>query len=147
MVQQHDTASTSSTTTSRDLTRGTTVSPTVCPPRSSPDGGRSNHHLHSGEAPTLGRCASDEPLCTVPLWESTVEPILGCMSVSLLNINSINATKFDFLNRYLCAGNHSAVVLTELVKEHSVLDNALSNHPRFPTLCHSDTKRVGVMTR
>ena len=142
-----DTVTTVSSTTSRDSTRGTTVPPTVSPPRSSPDVGRSNHHLHSGESPHSGDCASDEPPCTVPFWESTVEPILGCMGVSLLNINSMNATKFDFLSRYLSAGNHSAVVITELVKEHSVLDNALSNHPRFPTLCHSDTKRVGVMTR
>ena len=83
--------------------------------------GRSDHHLHSGEAPIQVGCASDEPPCTVPFRESTVEPIQGCMGVSLLNINSMNATKFDFLSRYLSAGNHSAVVITELVKEHSVL--------------------------
>ena len=72
-----DTVTTVSSTTSRDSTRGATVPPTVSPPRSSPDVGRSNHHLHSGESPHSGDCASDEPPCTVPFWESTVEPILG----------------------------------------------------------------------
>ena len=73
-------------------------------------------------------------------------PNHGSTRVSLLNINSIDKTKFDYLCRHLTSENHSFVVLTELVQENSTLDKLLSQHDRFPILSHSMTKRVGLMT-
>ena len=65
--------------------------------------------------------------------------------ILMLNVNSMNDTKFKYLANYMLEAKNCMIALTELVSETSELNNLLARDNRFPILSDNSCKRVGLM--
>ena len=69
----------------------------------------------------------------------------GYLRIGLLNVNSINDAKFDFLVKRMEKAYCAFSVITELSSDSSDTIYLLEKHPKYPILACPKNRRVGLM--
>ena len=94
----------------------------------------------------------DTPLTLTPIKDvsrlytkSTKYRNIQNLTIGLLNVNSINQVKFDYLAGFLRQGHASLTVLTELTSENRDTIHLLTKHKDYPILTDPQNRRVGLM--
>ena len=104
-----------------------------------------NNPIYYINEPTIDQIINAFDQCSSSSCEDTLNQNSNYCNFGLLNINSVNDTKFSYLCKFLDNPENIMIAITELTPDSSYLSNLLEHHPQYPILAHEDSPRVGLM--